>query len=250
MRIISKFKDYYDLGLSQGADDRLVMVRHTEQYQTGDLPRWVTAKVRPPKEMTKELAAFVNVVKSYQGELLRGTDYQATKNHGELRIEAAAIVFCGKYYVVFRASRKRLEFPGNSDVTHHYDLQSLNSLVLEQEGKDLFIERKERWHNNKWSWPLWVHKQAMAVRDLSAEATLAKTPILLNDAAQWVTVNPRLADYEFAKAVDPWQAFQELSMFMGNIAAPDNCPVNIADKDRVYQHGFDMQYGFRTRPKE
>ena len=237
--------------MSQGADDRLVFVRHTEQYQVADeaLPQWVTAKVKPMSEMTPELLAYAKLVRGKVGELTRASRYAATKKHGEMRIDARSIAFCGKFWIVFTVTRKKLEWPGNDEVFHCYDLASLNKLVLEQDGKDLFEERKERWHN-KWSWPLRLHKQAIAVRDMGAEATLAKCPILLVDDQRWVTINPCLREYDFAKVVDPWQAFQELSMFMGNIAAPDNVPVTIADKDRVYQHGFDMQYGFRTRPKE
>ena len=57
-----------------------------------------------------------------------------------------------------------------------------------------------------------------------------------------------LKDVQFYKAIEPWRAYQELSMFLGNIAAPDRVPVVVSDKDRLQQHGFD-KWSFRKPPQ-
>ena len=61
-----------------------------------------------------------------------------------------------------------------------------------------------------------------------------------------IELNPKLAKYEFFKKLAAWQAFQELSMFLGNLAAPDKTTVQLSEKDRINQHGFD-NWSFRTR---
>jgi len=62
-----------------------------------------------------------------------------------------------------------------------------------------------------------------------------------------VQVNPRLTDFDFYKHLGPTQVYQEISMFLGNLAAPDNVPTVVSDKDRIQQHGFDER-SFRKAP--
>lgn len=59
--------------------------------------------------------------------------------------------------------------------------------------------------------------------------------------------NPRLTDWQFFKKQDPNSCFQEISMFLENMSAPDRVPVVIEDKYRIEQHGFDKQ-SFRKAP--
>jgi len=59
-----------------------------------------------------------------------------------------------------------------------------------------------------------------------------------------------LANYEFFQVFEPFTAFQELDMFIcGTLAYPHNFMVEVSDKSKVLKHGFDPEYGFRTRPK-
>jgi len=58
-------------------------------------------------------------------------------------------------------------------------------------------------------------------------------------------INPLLKDYEFYKVFDTFQAFQEVSMFMGGVlGAGEKEIVEVADKYKIGQHGFD-KFSFR-----
>lgn len=64
-----------------------------------------------------------------------------------------------------------------------------------------------------------------------------------------LTVSPCLDDLGFASAVDPYTAFQEMNMWMsGTLAFPQNFMLEVDDKYKIENHGFDTKYGFRTRP--
>jgi len=55
---------------------------------------------------------------------------------------------------------------------------------------------------------------------------------------------------EFFKIVDPFTAFQELSMFIGGIMGGKSpIMIEVADKDRIAKHGFD-KFSFRKEKQE
>ena len=59
-----------------------------------------------------------------------------------------------------------------------------------------------------------------------------------------------LKDVSFYKVWDPYQAYQELDMYIsGVLGQQEKETINISDKDRIYQHGFDS-YSFRKLPEE
>jgi hypothetical protein len=80
----------------------------------------------------------------------------------------------------------------------------------------------------------------------------AIAPIVLRRSVVGTTelvVNPILKTYDFAKIVPPEQAWQELSMFFGTVVMPERNTVQVSDKDRHQQHGFD-KHSFRRTSKE
>lgn len=64
-------------------------------------------------------------------------------------------------------------------------------------------------------------------------------------------INPLLKDYEFYKIFDSFQAFQEVSMFMGGVLGKGEKEITeVADKYKITQHGFDYKWSFRKEPKK
>jgi hypothetical protein len=62
-------------------------------------------------------------------------------------------------------------------------------------------------------------------------------------------VNPILKDYEFYKVVDTFQAFQEISMFIGGVLGRGEKEIVVVeDKYKIAQHGFD-KWSFRKEPE-
>lgn len=63
-------------------------------------------------------------------------------------------------------------------------------------------------------------------------------------------INPLLKNYEFYKIFDAVQAFQEIQMFLGGVLGnKEKEIVNVADKYKIAQHGFD-KWSFRKEPQK
>lgn len=61
---------------------------------------------------------------------------------------------------------------------------------------------------------------------------------------------PKLKDIGFTSLVDPIKLFYDISFFMTNVLRdnPDvEHPVEVSDKDKIPQHGFDLKQSFRHR---
>jgi hypothetical protein len=57
-----------------------------------------------------------------------------------------------------------------------------------------------------------------------------------------VVVNPRLSELHFASQVDPFTAWQDLSMFLGNNLVKNvSTPKPVTDDLKAHAHGFDKQ---------
>lgn len=61
--------------------------------------------------------------------------------------------------------------------------------------------------------------------------------------------NVNLKELQFQKIVDPYTAFQEISMFIGGVLGnPEKEMTELTEKDRINQHGFD-KWSFRKLPE-
>jgi hypothetical protein len=63
----------------------------------------------------------------------------------------------------------------------------------------------------------------------------------------WEINGDFLKNYKFFKVLDPWQAFQEIQMFVGGVLPRNPNPmVEITnDKIKIHKHGFDLKTSFR-----
>lgn len=62
-------------------------------------------------------------------------------------------------------------------------------------------------------------------------------------------VNDQLSRFNLARLIDPYTAFQEIMMYLGNIAKPEKIIPTISDKDMIEAKGFDLQTSFRKDPQ-
>ena len=63
-------------------------------------------------------------------------------------------------------------------------------------------------------------------------------------------INPLLKEYQFYKVFDAVQAFQEIQMFLGGVLGNrEKEIVNVEDKYKITQHGFD-KWSFRKEPQK
>ena len=64
-----------------------------------------------------------------------------------------------------------------------------------------------------------------------------------------ITINGCLKDLEFFRVIDPFTAFQEIDMFLANIAIPNHPIPKVSDKDMAEAKGYD-KWSFRKEPKQ
>jgi hypothetical protein len=60
-----------------------------------------------------------------------------------------------------------------------------------------------------------------------------------------ITYNDCLKDVEFYRVFDPYSAYQEIEMFLNNLAIPQKDMPKIPDRENILSHGFDDKLSFR-----
>lgn len=228
MRIISKFHDYYDRAMGLGQDRTVVFVRHTENVK--DAP----AIMEPPYHFDRH-----------------SRDWTA-------RCEPFTIGFCGKVYRGIAADLQYRDYEaGVANVRHcFYDLDDLAEFLAAKKMDLGAVKGKRR----GWRWSYrqgWQEFMEKPQGEVSAEAWFieCKVALLAWDRALMIgkelgiVRNPRLKNYEFFRVFEPFQTFQELSMFIGGVLpGADADMAKVSDKDRLAQRGFD-KWSFRKMPE-
>ena len=196
MRVVSKFRDFYDIGLGLGYDS------HVDYIRT---PREVIFKdgASPEKEFFGKLK------------------YYNSYSHYPVFIEYVIIGFCGEFYPLVIVTK-------NSQKTYCYSLEELASVI-----------EISRWSRHKEFYE--------TVKSLKNDQLFIDnySPIVVVELGAKATWNGFLKPYQFMRIIDPYQAFQKIEMFLGNMAAPEKPIPKQSDIEKVKSHGFDPKMGFR-----
>ena len=246
MKIVRYFNDYYDGGMAHGHDDRLVYVRKTEEKPLPDFLRSIRSLVGWCRE---DRALF-----DLDSPAVRRKEYITS---------GFAVIFCGELYLGRKVNQRVYDgcmmSPGPKTEIF-YDKGSLAShfpvFDVKKTDKE---EKRERRYNSllgrpmSFSLPATIQPTIISgLREWAIEERITAAAIhySYNERDQVMTLNPRLADYEFFRVMDPVTTFQNLEMWLGGVVSQrENSTVNISDKDRVFQHGFD-DYSFRKYPEK
>jgi hypothetical protein len=256
MRIISRFRDYYDSARAWGADPKLVYVRHTEtakKYREDD-PRGLRQILKPVMD---------------NWDSVPGLGWQSRYDSGSL--QAFLIGFCGQAYVRFKYT------PPEPDMYEHEDevvdpprffntpeevfafseervAQKKDAPLGDEAIKNLREEGPTRgWGRHRYSFndeglELWKQEKCPVLPDEIFREL--KAPVfLIHGNMNTVVLNPRLVDWGFPQVLDAYTCFQELAQYMGNnMAVQMDGMDNISDADRASMHGFGHKYAFRKEP--
>lgn len=216
MRIISKFNDYYDSVAGRGIDPKLIYHRNTEEIEFTNDSAFVHPRLDEPN------------TPGYETEILY-------------------IGFCGKAYPCI--SHKKFGYK-----THY-------SYVFEQYQRFLDLI-KHNYKQNKRYKKLWkgisikefLSQKPEEVVDIFYEHKAPVFVIKAKERDRWgfsygkprnLILNPRLEDYEFYRLIDPYTAFQEISMYISGVLGIDAPKtVEISDKSKIEKRGFD-KWSFR-----
>lgn len=235
MKIVSKFHDYYDTMRSIDQSNYPLYVRET-----------------------KELEAR-NISPVY----FRWLSNMQTNNRV---IDFGYIAFCGKLYpfyqlynlgcfYTFKAARKRLIEKIDAakqekdtrlstwETTLNYlnnPTMSCNRFYFTRSYEGIFSE--ENWDK--------MYEEAMKFKVADEIFRKFNVPVFscVNSGGQYiVTLNPCLRAMNFAAALNPYTAWQELSMYLGNILVTQKDPdIKISDELKAQSKGFD-KWSFRKK---
>lgn len=237
MKIISKFKDFYDAISHQYLDKGIVFLRTCRimQVPKKDLPKLETFEIKDP---TKEITYYFSL---------------------------EIVGFCGKFYpvVVVTTSSEEIKFEVfRKDLKGFYDIDDLTEYVIKN---GIPIGVKSKYGFYRWSSLYFRYGETLEGMDRFFKSTkdfgkledifrthnapsfvLRETP---RPRKEQLILNPMLKNYSFVKVKDPFSAHQELYQYVGGfLNQPVREMIQISDKDKIHKHGFD-KWSFRKPPK-
>jgi hypothetical protein len=234
MRIIGGH-DYYDSALAYGVDKTIVFVRNKKE----DLEASEVKFFRPP--------SYFDLWdrKSRYGWHKRGS--YSNRNNNHFNVTAITIVVAGKRYGVVRIDNVTDSMEIKRSWIHNFET---------------FVEWAQTNYFEFSSWrpskqKIRNHFEYQASKDeinwlienRITILTCESDQIWAEDKMFWRVDRDNLKDFQFAKVVDPYTMFQEISMWVSGVLPRDGNPmVTITDdKIKAHKHGFD-KWSFRKPP--
>lgn len=231
MRIISKFHDYYDNIVQYGQDHTRVFIRNNEKFELTskfkflEPPRQIYSERYSKKTKTKYFCQ--NITIAFAGVVYHALRLRSYPNN----IEVFHPSIQERFFYTYDSFK---EFADNEEInlnenSTYYDFLSSSYLNIRTSFTDYFTP------TNKY-YDFFIENKISIVSCYG---------VIRNKYE--VCINPCLKDYQFFKILDPHTAYQELDMFVsGVLSANENNMVQIEDRYRIEQHGFD-KWSFRKQ---
>ena len=240
MKLISKFHDYYDglINLHGYDSSGNMFFRDPETLSSKDIP--LHLKFLTENFNLGNTTRYGVDRKQYKLSFFRVL--VVGKIYGGVKVEFDTPYDPTKYIVEFKQTLFFYSFELFEDF--------MTSKQIEFDS-----QQKSSWwtdHHNRIS--LSKTKEHFNVIDQTENSIVNKLVIALITPAQSrsynIEFNGELKKIEFYRVMDAYTLWQELSMYIdGCLSSPGNKMIEIEDKYKIEGHGFDSQYGFRTRPK-
>ena len=243
MKIISKFSDYYDSGLAYGIDKELYFERHiTHLGNTGNTDRWDIGK---PQQNVFYESGFVKFCDKYYPFVVCKTRIgKKDINKGDVTDKNYKSVFYYNVETLLEENPKLLEDNRpNWQQKWGDDYGKSTRERLKAKFKTKSYSNLEKKHPELAVTPYYIFRTWGA----------GYTPLHAESDFDYYTQVENLGILkmvQFHKAVDPYTAFQELSMFVGALKSQaENKGCEISDKDRMAGHGMDKTSFRRGKEK-
>ena len=204
MRIISKNKDYYDAALAYGVDPNIVWVRDPRDVDGEKVKSKITRK-----DQSAKIAKFPDI-----GFKTNGKHYD---------IDADSVYFCGRRVNYLKVGVSKEEYSGK-EWTYFYNFEHFQKhaeKVLGKSGMKYLTGEKQvrrHWYQDEVKDPLgsaakYLEKEIEVTDDVFIELNTPIFKFVGQTYKPYYTVNQRLIDFQFIKHLDPYQCFQQLSMY-------------------------------------
>lgn len=239
MRIISDFKDYYDSVMQLDQDRDLIYIRNrvdTEIKSVGGALKFPISSTYCNYSsllFKPSLTAHYYVV-GFCGKIYGAYHLVAS----ETILGDIAEAFCFNMqevddFIHSNFKKKQIEFYERKDGLPRYNFASCNWLLYHQRKYfEKFFQECEQ--------------KKSAYQNFFSEN---RVPIFFVKDTYRLVLNGCLKDLKFFKVMDPYTAYQELSMYLGGLASPEKPIPEISDTDLLVAKGFD-KWSFKTPPKK
>ena len=242
MYIIAKKnqKDYYDgvVG-TMGVDKTLVYDREVIEFEENDIPTLFERK------------------RGYWCFISRDTNPFHKLGYHSIKKECRKIYdehtyfiigFCGKLYIGWKLYKIIDSTYNNVSTTITYDNEYMKTILEPKSWGGVLADNI----NYVQSYDALQMFRDFKVPVFIYDSDYGRTSLYKkgsNNHKSKFFINALLKDYEFYKVFDSFQAFQEVSMFMGGVLGKGEKEIiEVADKYKIGQHGFD-KWSFRKEPE-
>ena len=240
MRIISRFKDYYDYIAHQygGGDPKVVYVRDEDITPISRPTVKLQTEVSPPRMICPPVYWNGPPVKILTNVYPPPIPYSRT-----LELPTKMIIIAGK---VFSLVGERQSY----ETIPHKFLGKIYKYPIEW---NLLVEMptpKQHWFNKK---SVGYGEHHPEIEDLCVKL---KAPVFEVSKVTWCKDGwknyylehkvPKLSDYGFPRVYPAEQIYQDIALHLGKQISVD-VPVALTDKERIVQAGFDLKQSFRHR---
>ncbi len=225
MRINSKFKDYYDsIVYTKGIDNNLIYNRIEENIYYNQINDYL-------KNYNRYLLFNIPRSKYIEKE---NTIYQFY------------VGFCGKIYtgaIITENGKKFITYDIN-EISKYYYLFSSNYRWVDKKAINKTIAKK-----------ISLHNKFITDKNVLDIFTKYNTPcfcLFYNEYDKMnyeknTIINFELDKIQFYKCIDPYTAFQDIEIFLGErLNNGKNVDIPLTDKDKIINHGFDLKTSFRN----
>jgi hypothetical protein len=237
--------DYYDSAAALGRDPAIIFKRQEYEVTAKDFPVHKDNLVR---YAWQPVIRFDQIKTDWRAN--RGQPWVFTERGKTWRVGFHTVLFCGKVYGVGYGVEVNTAYPAPRVWFH--SIEALDAWLL---------PRGMRLNDISKSWSLkGTHRDRVAkhfeVRGATNMDRLIKERIVVahvehveeKEPAKWKVNGASLHTLDFARVVPPYEAWQELSMWVGSTLGPEGPEmVQITDDDiKAAKHGFD-RWSFRKK---
>jgi len=249
VRIISKFRDYYDSALCYGADPNLLYIRTQEELQRDTYIK--DEKKQLPGNMDEILLPVFNMLHNMPSEI--SIYSKRFKRDFQIPIISKIIGFCGVFYPAMTI--EDTTYYDTKGIVSSLPSESLEYIYTKREQIEEALSEKQKYSfcysRTKLTYEYWkkVTEEITTNRYdsvfLGLGVPVFKVEHYYKARMIQITLNPCLKNEDFPKIKIPTDCFQEISMYLGNQLASQKDPnIGISDKDMIAEKGFD-DWSFR-----
>ncbi len=253
MRIISKFHDYYDSALSYGIDPNLLYIRTEQECRFG----YDSDKGESWKEIPKDVSP--NIHEAFKSlwpifsKIPKSIRYGKTSDD-EFKISPKIIGFCGKIHLCMEIDDVNYFSP--QMFVAKYPQETLDRLKIKRNYlKEILDVPQPRWSDQLTyeGWKKLTDEYEQNTYD-SVFIEIGQPIFVIKrdlssgwrNAVQIIILNPNLRKQNFQIIKSASEAFQEISMYLGNqlVMVKDPKPI-ISDTIMRDKKGFN-EWSFKT----